>query len=284
LISLSPENHVRAFLRRFLLSDHCKFILAISDWARTNFLSTLTVAQRELVGSKLFVLPPYQELTNAIPQTALADGDALTLAFVGHDFFRKGGEALLQAVERSGEELNFRAVVIGRIAGNDYATRYLDDSYMDGVKRRLAENPRVSWRTVLPNEEVLRLLATAHLGVLPTMADSYGYSLLESMSLGLAVIGTNVQAGKEINAEGVGWRLDLPLSGDGYWAGIAHPSVGAYEESVEHLSLGIVAAVQTVRNDPNVLVQYSQNALSRVRRVHNHERDSKMREILAATL
>lgn len=284
LISLGPDNPVRDLLRKYLLSRHCKFILAISDWARTNFLSTLTIDQQELVGKKLFVLPPFQDLTTAIPQSAVADGDALTLAFVGHDFFRKGGEALLRAVERSGEELNFKAIVIGRVAGNDYATRYLDDVYMDGVRRRLAENPRVSWQTVLPNAEVLRLLSTAHLGVLPTMADSYGYSLLESMSLGLAVIGTNVQASKEINAEGVGWRLDLPLSDDGYWAGIANGSKGAYEDAVEQLSLGVVTAIRALRNDANILPQYSRNALSRVRSVHYHERDSKMREILAATL
>jgi glycosyltransferase involved in cell wall biosynthesis len=284
LISLSPNNPVRGFLRRYPLSEHCKFILAISDWARTNFLKTLTIEQQELVRNKLFVLPPYQDLTTAIPQSALADSDSLTLAFVGHDFFRKGGEALLRAVERSGEELNFRVIVIGRIAGNDYATRYLDDIYMEGVKRRLSENPRVTWRTILPNEEVLRLLSTAHLGVLPTMADSYGYSLLEAMSLGLAVIGTNVQAGGEINAEGVGWRLDLPLSEDGYWAGLAQESIRAYEDSVEQLSLGIVAAVRALRVDANILPQYSRNALSKVRRVHYYERDSKMREILAATL
>jgi glycosyltransferase involved in cell wall biosynthesis len=284
LISLAPNNPVRAFLRTYLLSEHCKFILAISDWARTNFLNTLTIDQQELVKSKLFVLPPYQDLTTAIPQSALADSDTLTLAFVGHDFFRKGGEALLRAVECSGEELNFRVIVIGRIAGNDYATRYLDDVYMNDVRRRLSENPRVSWRTVLPNEEVLRLLSTAHLGVLPTMADSYGYSLLEAMSLGLAVIGTNVQAGIEINADGVGWRLDLPLREDGYWAGLGQDSVRAYDDSIEQLSLGIVTAIRALRDDANILPQYSRNALSRVQRVHYHERDSKMREILAATL
>lgn len=284
LISLSPNNPVRAFLRKYLLSDHCKFILAISNWARTNFMDGLTTEQQELVRRKTFVLPPYQSLTTAIPQSALAASDSLTLVFVGHDFFRKGGEALLRAVERSGDELDFRAIVIGRIAGNDYATRYLDHVYMDGVKRRLAENPRITWQTILPNEEVLRLVSTAHLGVLPTMADSYGYSLLEAMSLGLAVIGTNVQAGKEINAEGVGWRLDLPLTEDGYWVGTSERTIGVYEDSVEQLSRGIIAAIRALRNEPNILTLYSRNALSRVRRVHYHGRDQKMREILAATL
>lgn len=42
----------------------------------------------------------------------------------------------------------------------------------------------------LPNNEVLKLLKAGHVGILPSFGETYGYSLLEAMASGCAVVST----------------------------------------------------------------------------------------------
>ncbi|WP_125140102.1 glycosyltransferase family 4 protein [Clostridium transplantifaecale] len=48
--------------------------------------------------------------------------------------------------------------------------------------------------------------------LLPTFADTYGYSLLEMQACGLPVVSTNVRAMPEINDNECGWIAKLPVN------------------------------------------------------------------------
>jgi glycosyltransferase involved in cell wall biosynthesis len=72
---------------------------------------------------------------------------------------------------------------------------------------------RIIHHNELPNEEVLELMKTsAHVGLLPTHADTYGYSVLEFQASGCPVISTNLRALSEINNEDCGWLIDVSKS------------------------------------------------------------------------
>lgn len=60
--------------------------------------------------------------------------------------------------------------------------------------------------------EIKSLLAKTDIGLLPTWADTYGYSVLEFQSYGIPVITTNIRAILEINNDDIGWVIKLPLT------------------------------------------------------------------------
>ena len=266
LTRLAPDHPLQGWLRKPLVSDRCKFVIGISEWARRFLLASLTAEQAVAVEPKLFVVPPFQAMTDARPKAPLPENEPIVLGFVGRNFFRKGGEAVLEAVERYGEELNLTAVVVSQVAGSDYLTGCVSEAHTADVRRRLASRGRVKWHQELANAEVLRLMQAATLGVLPTMSDTYGYSLLEAMSLGLPVIGTNVQAGLEISTPDVGWRLDLELRGDGFLAQRGSLDWGTYRRTVDYLTDGIGRAARQLRDEPELLTRLSAGALSCARR------------------
>jgi len=244
----------------------------------------MTPEDAATIEHKLFVVPPFQAVRGAQPRTALAEDEPIILGFVGRSFFRKGGEAVLRAVERSGEALNMRALIISGAASNDYLTGCVTEDHINRVRERLSAHSRIAWYQGLSNDKVMAELAAATIGALPTMSDTYGYSSLEAMSLGLPIIGTNVQAGSEIVTADVGWRLDLELGADGFWAHHLGLTWDRYRDTVDYLATGIENAVRQLRSEPSRLPQLSLGALRRVRDAHNSERATKMLAILSTTL
>ena len=284
LTTVASGHPMQRVLRRRLLSERCKFIVGISEFARQTFLDSLTGLEENTMAEKLFTVPPYQACNSSAAQEPLGDSIPLTLIFVGRDFFRKGGEALLLATERAGEALNVRTVIVSDVRGGDYATRFIDPLYTAEIRKRLAKNTRVEWYESLTNGKVLELMATSNVGVLPTLADTYGFSLLESMSLGLPIIGTNVQAGPEITISDVGWRLDVELGPDRYWTYVNSRSSAGYREAVESLSAGIVGVLKLLRERPRLLSERSKAALERVATFYGREREMAMYNVYQATL
>ena len=67
----------------------------------------------------------------------------------------------------------------------------------------------ITYKKFLPNKEVLNLFKNTHIGLLPTYADTYGYSVLEAQSYGCPVITTNIRALPEINNSDLGWVINV---------------------------------------------------------------------------
>lgn len=49
-------------------------------------------------------------------------------------------------------------------------------------------------------------------GLLPTWADTYGYSVLEFQACGCPVISSNTRGLPEINNNEAGWIINMPLT------------------------------------------------------------------------
>ena len=64
----------------------------------------------------------------------------------------------------------------------------------------------------LDNDKVIDLMKKSDVGLLPTWADTYGYSVLEFQSCGCPVISSNTRALPEINNSDVGWLIEMPLT------------------------------------------------------------------------
>ena len=126
----------------------------------------------------------------------------------------------------------------------------------------------IEYHESLPNEQVLALCKRAHIGLLPTYRDSFGYSTIEMQSCGCVVLSTDIFALPELN--------DLDI---GYVCAIRH--------AVDALTDGNDAAVQALRpllaaqlqeqltrivEERGKLVDKAQMALARVAQRYDPER------------
>jgi glycosyltransferase involved in cell wall biosynthesis len=273
---------VQRRLQARLLSDRCRFVIGMSDQAVRRFLLTLPQDVREAIAGKLARVHPYQPPQPDVQlKVAPSDAAPLRLLFVGKDFFRKGGEAVLRLIESYGDALELSATIVSAVDGPDYATSCLDTDHVADVRRRLASQPRITWHDHVANHVVYDLASESHIGLLPTLADTFGYSLLEFMSCGLPVITSTVEATTEIVDAAVGWNIELPLGLDGRWVGVdprAPDTRAIYDSAVDKLTIGMRTALESLRACPELVATRSAAALERVMARFGAERS---RDLLA---
>jgi glycosyltransferase involved in cell wall biosynthesis len=219
-----PEDRPVAFLQRrlqrSLLSDRCRAIVAMSEYARRQFHhQSRDFAGREQLEAKLEVLRPALPVRRTTPK---APGDELRLAFVGRDFMRKGGPAVLRAHARlrdRGIPITTTVVSALRWSADDYVGPP-DAAYVARETAALQQDGVVHHRS-LPNAEVLALLDEVDYLVFPTLHDTFGYVSIEAMAGGTPVIASATCAQPEIVEDGVsGMLLELendPIVGKWVW-------------------------------------------------------------------
>ncbi|MFH4294310.1 glycosyltransferase, partial [Acinetobacter baumannii] len=59
------------------------------------------------------------------------------------------------------------------------------------------------------NNKVIEMIREHHIGLFPTWADTFGYSVLEFQACGCPVISTDVRALSEINNNDIGWLINV---------------------------------------------------------------------------
>jgi glycosyltransferase involved in cell wall biosynthesis len=121
----------------------------------------------------------------------------------------------------------------------------------------------------MPNAQVLKLLRDAHVALLPTYDDTYGFSVLEAQASGTPVITTNVCALEEINNDAVGWVVRLSKDEWGQAAGI---NSGGTAEISGAIRAGVYAHLRAILDDPASLRGRAVACLDRIQADHDPER------------
>ena len=104
------------------------------------------------------------------------------------DAFRKGGQYVLDAFDQlRADGVHVELTFIGNVDAHSYVVPVTPDVHAD-LLRRLSETEGVTWIRRASNREVLATLAEAHIGLLPTLDDSLGWSVIEMMAAGLPVV------------------------------------------------------------------------------------------------
>lgn len=267
----SPVPQLAGWLRRQLTRPRCVALLAMSEYARRQFrVQNRGTAELPALEEKLELLRPAIAVRRREPKTHA--GDALRLVFVGKDFYRKGGPALLRAHGRLREAgVPVQTTVISSLgwSAEDYVGPS-SEAYVTAERERLGQEG-VTHHAGLPNPEVLRLIEEADFLVLPTLHDTFGYVSLEALAVGTPVIATDTCAQPEIVGDGSSGFL-LPLESDGevgLWPWLKRredPAYqGAYEDAIEQLARSltdVLAAAWEARAGYEAL---SAGALDRVR-------------------
>lgn len=279
-----PPGRGFTVLQRRLASRACRFVVGISSFARGSFLRALPEELRAELEPKTSVVYPYQEPNATAPLVPPSADEPLKVVFVGGDFFRKGGEAVLRFVERHGAQYDVQALVVSGVASRDWASPWsYDESYVASIRRRLEDEDRITWSPSMPNTDVLRAMQCSHLLLFPTLSDTFGYVSLEAMSCGLPIVSTTVQALPEIVDTTVGWTIDLPMGGDRYFTGFIDDAWAsdpeAYEDALDRIVHGLVQAVEGARADPEVLRVRSERCLARIAGRFGSDRTAHIRAV-----
>lgn len=78
----------------------------------------------------------------------------------------------------------------------------------------------------LPNQEVISLLSQSHFHILPTLHDTYGYSVVEGFSVATPAITTNICALPEfVHHNENGYLLNLPFNQNSEWKNCPNKSM-----------------------------------------------------------
>ena len=254
-----------------LSRPNCIAMIAISQCSyniQKMFLNRyLKIDQIDSLLDKTYVVHPPQEVLTTIEQieNKYSQMDTIEMIFVGAGFFRKGGAELVEALSKLSGQYKFHLTVISRLEFDEYASH---TSIEDKAKYAdiLANTNWITWYDSLPNFEVLESCKKAHVGFLPTLADTYGYSVLEMQACGCPVVTTNVRALPEINNENCGWIIPLCLRESGE----AHiETKETSNQCRETIYNGLINIVIEICESPNILLTKAKNSFRRIQELHD---------------
>lgn len=267
-----------------LAGSACRRVIALSDCA--------LAMQKELISEfpsleaaiepKLTRLHPPQDVLASGP-AALGPDAPIRFMFVGGSFFRKGGREILDAfreVRRATQHI--RLTIVSSLQIDPYATKEGEED-VKVTQRILRENSAwIDHYPTLPNRDVLELMKSHHVGLLPTHADTYGYSLLEFQAAAVPVISTDVRALPEINDDEVGWLIRVPKNRLGE---ALYTTANDRRILSGTIRSGLVAAIEDIVGDRACIARKGEAALEHIRRDHSpREHSRRLRAIYEGAL
>lgn len=264
------NEHYRAaipFGLKLLARPQCRRLIAFSECTRDFQLAFLEdyPALADRIAPKITVLhPPQASLVDSAPGAPQGE---IRFTIVGADFFRKGGGEILRVFDRLlGEGAPVRLSIVSTLAIGDYASRATAADLAE-ARRVIARWPEAIERFErLSNEEVLALFRRTHVALLPSWADTYGYSVLEAQAAGCPVITTDIRALPEINDDACGWVIPVPRDARG------NGVLGSAAERADFsraLEAGIEAAIRGIIANPESIATKGAASLARTRAQHD---------------
>lgn len=255
-------------LRERLTRSNCRSLVAMSEYARKKFVKNhRDWPSLDAVLSKVRVIyPHFAERNPTIRQYR----SPLRLIFVGNDFARKGGIVALRALSKMRLPVHLDIVSGLRYAGDVYTDHPDRARYAEDLK--VLSDARVTVHGRLPNAHVLALLANAQVQLLPTLDDTFGYSVVEGFSVATPAIVSNVCAMPELVPPDAGAVIEIPIDEWGNWQGLSKRADRDYWDRLDvtyaTMADQIVDQLSMLADEPERIARWSAGALDRFRRVH----------------
>lgn len=268
-----------------LASEQCKGLIGLSDSARKiqgRFLLHFPEFKDQIENKTVVLHPPQKPLVDTKLELAFPyeTSSRVTFMLVGHHFFRKGGEEIvdsLMEIRRRGNS-DFRLVIVSRLQPDAYAS----SSGVDDVKRiraLIAQNSEwIEHHEALSQRDVLEKMHACDVGLLPSYAETYGYSVLEFQACGRPVVTTNVRAFPEINNDERGWLIRVKkqdVGGEAYFK--TEQDRTALSDAIKS---GLTNVFENILANPRQIRAKGARALAHILSNHNHEQFGQSLEAL----
>lgn len=264
------DNNIIKALKA-LSGDSCKKIVAISECAyniQKMFLLNFPEYQNKIIEKMIVLHPPQEILIKNYEEKKLSP--KIHFMFVGKEFFKKGGLELLEAfcMVRSCNT-NFKFILISSMKDTCAGSS-------DIIKAKKLINDNSDWIDFydsLPNNQVLELMKNAHVGLLPTYAETYSFSVLEFQAAGCPVVTTNIRALPEINNKDIGWILDVPKNELG---NLKCNSITDYIQIKESVKNNLKEIILEILNNQAVIKLKGELSLQKIIAKHSIENYKKI--------
>lgn len=255
-----------------LAGKACLGVLALSESSaqmQKDLLKDFPAEYAQPILDKMRVLhPPQEALVPEVTAREYSAESPINFILVGAAFFRKGGREILEVFEKlvRQEKLPLRLTIVSAMRIENYAAQETEADTV-WAKKKIAENSDwITYYPGLPNSETLDLMRKADVGLLPSYADTYGFSVLEFQACGLPVITTDIRALPEINNSTVGWLIKVPRNALGE---ALYATVEEREALSQAIRAGLEQIVREIASEPAQIAVKGAAALERIRRDHN---------------
>lgn len=255
-----------------LALDNCIGLFALSNSAfelQAQFLDIFPDMKASILSKTQVLHPPQPVMSEAdLASYPYERGSSLTFMLVGHQFFSKGGREILDALTtlRKSSDIDIRLILVSALRTDQYVTM-TDEKDVNRVKAFLDENVEwIEYYESLPYSRVIDKMQECDVGMLPSHAETYGYSVLEFQACARPVITTDIRAFPEINGDDCGWIIPVPkrvVGGEAYYK-----TVEQREVLSNSIANGISAVLKEILIDPDLIKRKGKRAYERIRREH----------------
>lgn len=261
---------------QLLACTNCRAIIAISNSAfKIQDCMLHSIAPdlyNDIMDKTIISHPPQETLCTEADvhhrfSADVASKRGLEFVFVGADFFRKGGQQIIDVLSEFEDTFKFHLTVISTVNYGDYVS-HASKTEKEKYTRLMQAKPWVTWYNGLDNMSVLEIMKKSHVGLLPTLADTYGYSVLEMQACGLPVVTTDVRALPEINDNECGWVCHLTKDNIGGEAILINEEERAKRK--EELNSELRRVFEEIfRTEPEKIKEKGIKSLERIRIEHD---------------
>lgn len=210
-------------IRHRLIMDNCYKLVGQSHYALKK-LARANHGWRHLseVMAKTTVIYPSIDFRELPPKKLTKD--PVLLVFIGNHFARKGGISAVRLAKLAlDKDLPITIHIVSKLLFGAYTDFADDNRYKNDLK--LLELPNVVFHGQMDNTKVMELLQQCDFQYMPTVGDTFGYSILEGFSVGTPAIVTNTCAMPElVHHNQNGYLLDVEVNNESdiIWLRPAH--------------------------------------------------------------
>ena len=115
----------------------------------------------------------------------------------------------------------------------------------------------------MSNDGVKKLLLETDVALLPSLAETFGYFILEAQAAGCPVITTDIRAMPEINNNESGWLINIK-TGERDDADLSYTN-----QLIQKIETQLQAIILEILNDPSIIRQKGRTALANI--IKNHD-------------
>lgn len=212
IISHEDENKIN-YLLDCIRKENCLNIIAISKSAynlQRRMLEELNIKAPEEIFKKMVqIYPPQKLLINKDElYEKFKDIKLMELIFISNPFFLKGGKEIIDVLSQLHKYYTFHLTVVSNFSITEH---YVSKKESDYYRKMMEKCPWITIYSNVSNDKVIELCRKAHVGLLPSYKETFGYSLLEMQAAGVPVISTNIRAYPELNNNECGWIIELKI-------------------------------------------------------------------------
>lgn len=267
-----PRNKATIKGLNHLANNKCKQIIAISECAATiqkKMLDSYPEYKEQILKKMVVIHPPQKLLINDYSSKNLPM-NKIRFLFIGRALHLKGGREIIEAFSRLPEKYKekMELIIIGdlKFLDNHAFKNFQDDTKIVHTLQHIIDtNESIIHYSFLENSKVLELAKSSHIGLLPTWADTYGYSVLELQAAGCPVISTNIRALPEINNINCGWLIELPKNEAGELAIESKEEKDILRNTIQNQLFDIFISIL---NNPDSIRIKGESALQRIKTEH----------------